>query len=67
MPQSELVNQPSAHPTRKVTAVGVSGAVATALIWALREAGIDLDPEITAALAAMIMGIAGYFARERPQ
>jgi hypothetical protein len=60
-----LVRQPSARPTRKMAAAGVSGAAATLLLWALNAFGIAMDAEVAAAIATATMGIAGYMTRER--
>ena len=50
-----------ATPEPKVLAAGVSGAVATVLIWAATLAGLDLTPEVAAAIATLVAFVAGYF------
>lgn len=60
-----LVNQPSATPTRKMTAVGVSGAISTLVIWGFQNYGSELDPEIASAIATLVVFAAGYLTKER--
>lgn len=46
------------HP--KVAAAGIGGAVATILIWGGEMAGLEVTPEVAAALATVIAFAAGY-------
>ena len=61
-----LYIQPSAMPTRKITGVGIGGAVSLILIWAL-EAYILPDPlpaEVAGAITLLISWGVGYYVRE---
>ncbi len=50
-----------AKPVRKVTAAGLGGAIATVIVWALKEfTNVDITPDVAAALAAIIAFAAGY-------
>ena len=60
-----LINQPSAKPTRKVAATGISGACVTLLLWGAKQAGVDLNVETATALVLVVSFGAGYFFRER--
>jgi hypothetical protein len=49
-------------PRRKVAAAGAGGAVTTLLIWALQAfAGVEVTPEVAAAITTVIAFLAGYF------
>lgn len=59
------MNQPTALPTRKVTAVAAAGAVVTLLVAVVEAAGIQLDSQVIAALTTLAVFAAGYLRRER--
>lgn len=62
---SRLVSQPTAAPTRKVTATALGGAFATLTAWALQTyGGVDVPPGIEAALAVVFAVLMGYIVRE---
>lgn len=63
MTDHRKVNQPSAVPTRKITAVGISGAIAAVLVWVANLLGYQLAPEHAAALAGILVFAVGYFIR----
>jgi hypothetical protein len=80
MPAQKLIDQPTAAPSRKVTAGALgSGAVGiplgTVAAWWLSTQAVNMPPEIMAALAAALGGaftsimgfIAGYATRERAE
>ena len=46
------------HP--KVAAAGIGGAAATLLIWIGEMFGLDVTPEVAAAIATIIAFAAGY-------
>lgn len=48
-------------PTPKMQAVGVAGAAAVVLVWVAGLLGIDMPPEVAAALAVLLNFAAGYF------
>jgi hypothetical protein len=47
-------------PQPKVAAGGAAGAVATIVVFVLGQAGVDVTPEVAAALATIISFAAGY-------
>ena len=52
----------SAVPRPKVAAAGIGGAATTIVIWLLNDmAGVEVTPEVAAALATIIAFLAGYF------
>lgn len=55
---------PSAAPTRKVTAVGLGGAVATVATWIVGEAGIDVPATVAAAITTIAVSAAGYLTHD---
>ncbi len=59
------VNQPSAAPTRKMAATGITGTVATILVLVADGLGYELDPALAAALVAATAWVAGYVTKNR--
>ena len=58
----------SIAPRPKVAAAGIGGAVTTIVIWLLNDmAGIEVTPEVAAALATIIAFVAGYFTPQSPE
>lgn len=53
-------------PKPKVAAAGVGGFAATTLISAAALAGIDLPPEVAAAIVTVASFGAGYLKRDKP-
>lgn len=51
-------------PTPKVVGAGAGGAIATILVWVLGLAGVEVPPEVAAALATVVAFIGGYIRRE---
>lgn len=51
-------------PTHKVTAGGIGGATTFVLVWTLSQFGVDMPPEVAAALAALATSGAAYLKRE---
>jgi hypothetical protein len=51
---------PSAAPVPKVASAGITGAAVTLIISALGYYGIELPPEVAAALATLFAFVAGY-------
>lgn len=49
---------------RKVAAGGIAGAVTTVIVWALSEFGVEMPPEVAAALTTLLAVGAGYVKRE---
>lgn len=52
-------------PTPKVAAAGVGGSLAVIVVWVAGVAGIDVPPEVGAAIALLLSFAAGYMKRER--
>lgn len=64
--RAPLVDQPTATPTRKVTAATLGAAAATLVVYALTAfAGADVPPGVEGALATLLAMAAGYVVRER--
>lgn len=52
---------PSAVPVPKVAVAGITGAVVTILIWAMKQyGGVELPADVAAAVAAIFCFAAGY-------
>ena len=49
-------------PEKKVTAATLAGAIATILVWILHLAGVNIPPEVSAALTTVLAAVAGYMA-----
>jgi uncharacterized membrane protein YjjP (DUF1212 family) len=50
-------------PEKKVTAATLAAAVVTIVVWILHSAAhVDIPPEVAAALATVLVGVAGYLA-----
>lgn len=68
---TELVNQPTYTPTRKITAVGVSGIVSVAILAALDEwvpgLGELMSEYVYAVVPVVIATFSGWFIKERKQ
>jgi hypothetical protein len=66
---TEYVDQPSAAPTRKMTAVGISGILAIAILTALDAwvpgLGELLTEPVYAAVPIVVGLVSGWFVRER--
>lgn len=60
-----LVDQPSSAPTKKVQAVGISGAVATIIIFIAGQMDVTVDPITAAAFVTLISTLSGYFKRNK--
>ncbi len=60
------MTQPTAYPTRKMSAVGVGGALSVLLVWALESYLLPepLPAEVVAAISALMSFACGYFVRE---
>lgn len=69
---SEPVNEtkpasPSKRPVAKVSAAGGAGAVATVVVVVLQAVGLDVSPELAAAIATLASFVAGYLTPPRGQ
>jgi hypothetical protein len=52
----------SLAPRRKVGAAGAGGAITTIVIWVLHDlAGVEVTPEVAAAITTVVAFLAGYF------
>lgn len=63
--QDETVNQPTAAPTNKMVAVGVSGALTVVLVYVLGEFGVDMPVEVASAITVLISFASGYMTRNK--
>lgn len=57
-------SQPTAAPTRKVTAGGVAGAVATIIVAVAAGLGVDIDGVTAAAIATILQFAGAYVVRD---
>lgn len=58
------ITQPTAMPTRKMSAVAFSLPVTPLLVWLLRDlAGVDIPDPAIAALGSAVSFIFGYFTK----
>jgi len=48
------------NPTPKIAAAGIGGAVATLAVWISAQFGVDMPPEVGAAVATVLSFAAGY-------
>ena len=51
---------PTLQPQPKVVAGGIGGSVAIVLVWALGQAGVNMPPEVAAAVSAILGFVAAY-------
>lgn len=49
----------------KVAAATVAGGIATILVWLIGLTGVNVPPEVSAAIATVLAGGAGYLVRDR--
>lgn len=55
----------STQPTRKVSAAGIGGAVATVAVWVLTLAtGVDVPAPVAVAIGAVCSFAGGYIVRD---
>lgn len=52
-------------PTPKMAGVGVAGALALILVWALGQLGVVMPPEVAAAVSVVLAWGVGYLVREK--
>lgn len=62
---TDLVNQSSVTPTRKVTGVMAAGALVTLGVWIASQFGIDVPGATVSAANTLILFGAGYLTKER--
>jgi putative flippase GtrA len=57
----------SAAPRPKVAAAGIAGAITTIVIWILNSLlGVEVPPEVAAAITTVLAFLAGYFTPQSP-
>jgi len=59
------MDQPTATPTRKVTAQAVSGVASVLLIYVLGLVGVDLPADVAAAIVVVLSFVASYMTKEK--
>lgn len=60
------MNQPTARPTRKMGAVGISGIIMFVLAWVSKEyINVEVPADIMAGFVAVVVWVVGYFVPER--
>lgn len=60
-----LKKQPTAAPTRKVKAIGVSGVLAALIVIGLGRLDIEVDPDTATAVAALFIAVVAYLTKSR--
>lgn len=61
-----LIEQNTARPTRKVTAMTVAGALLTVAFWIAADFyAIDVPGEVQGTLHTALAAVVGYFVRDR--
>lgn len=58
-------NQPTAKPTRKVTAAFVGGVLSLVASWVATRFGVDLSEEVVAAATTVVASGLGYLVPEK--
>lgn len=59
------VDQPTAAPTRKVSAVGIGGAISIIFIYLVGAVfNVELPSEVASALTLIISFLSGYLVKE---
>lgn len=61
----KYVDQPTAMPTQKVAAAGISGAATIMLVYVLGLFGLEIPPEVAAALTALLAFAGGYLVKNK--
>lgn len=64
-PSSQLVTQPTATPTTKLTAVGAGGLGVGVVLYLAQLAGLSMPPEVAEAIVLAGAWVAGYVKRDR--
>jgi hypothetical protein len=52
-------------PTNKVTAGGIGGALASIIVWGVSLAGVEVPPEVAAAVATVVSFALAYLVPEK--
>lgn len=60
-----LATQPTAAPTNKVAAGGISGALAIVLIWLAGQFGIEMTNEVAGAFVLLSSFVSAYIKRDK--
>ncbi|MHA6686339.1 hypothetical protein [Mesorhizobium sp. A556] len=65
--EQEPINQPSANPTRKLSAAVIGAALIAVAGLIVKNAAPEwYDPEVFAALTPIVIFGLGYYVRDRP-
>lgn len=63
---SQLVNQPTAAPTRKVAATGIAGAITIVLVYLVQALfNVEIPAEVSSAITLLISFVSGYMVKEQ--
>ncbi len=54
---------PELKPQRKVTAAGLGGAIAIVAVWTAGQFGLEVPPEVAAAVSTIFSFVAGYLVK----
>lgn len=61
---AETVDQEGLAPTRKVSAATAGGAAGLVIVFVARQFGLEMEPEVAAAITTLLAFVAGYFKKE---
>lgn len=61
----QTYDQPTAMPTAKIAASGIGGSVSIVLVWLAGLTGLEVPPEVAAAVTTIISFLSGYLVREK--
>lgn len=59
------VSAPTKAPVPKVAAAGGAGIAGTLLVFIAQRAGVDLPPEVAAAIITVVAFVAGYITKDK--
>lgn len=60
-----MINQPTAAPTRKVTAGALAGAVTILAVFVFGQFGVDIPAEVSSSVTVLLTFAASYVVRDR--
>jgi hypothetical protein len=62
---ADVKDQDGLAPTSKVTYATAGGAAGLVIVFVARQFGLEMEPEVAAAVTTLLAFVAGYFKREK--
>lgn len=62
---ADVKDQDGLAPTSKVSAATAGGAAGLVIVFVARQFGLEMEPEVAAAVTTLLAFVAGYFKREK--